>query len=246
MTGIAQLALSVQLPDDETFDSFKSSDNLVVIAQLKAFIESKKSQSTTDASRSEPCSFYLFGSKGAGKSHLLHACSAYANTLDITSVCLSFSELKSLPVAVLDGLEYIDLICLDDLHLIAGDTAWQTAIFDLYNRVFEQGNKILITGNETAIQLNITLPDLISRLSWGFTEQIKSMSDNEKMLALQYRAQQRGVVLPDDVARFLLNRLSRNMSDLIAHLDLLDKASIREQRKITIPFIKDVLHIDAV
>ena len=66
------------------------------------------------------------------------------------------------------------------------------------------------------------------------------------MLALQYRAQQRGVVLPDDVAKFLLNRLSRNMSDLIAHLDRLDKASIREQRKITIPFIKDILNIDAV
>jgi DnaA family protein len=245
MTGIAQLALSVQLPDDETFESFKSSENLVIIAQLKTFIDNAQPFSTSDVAKNNPCSFYLFGSEGSGKSHLLHACSAYAAKLDKTSVCLSFSELTSLPVAVLDGLEHIDLICLDDLHLIAGDSEWQTAIFDLYNRVFEQGNNIIITGNETAIQLNVTLPDLISRLSWGFTEQIKSMSDDEKMFALQYRAKQRGVVLPDDVAKFLLNRLSRNMNDLIAHLDRLDKASIREQRKITIPFIKDVLNIDA-
>ena len=92
MTGLAQLALSVQLPDDETFDSFISRDNHLIIAQLKKFIESNQTLSISDASQSNPCSFYLFGSKAAGKSHLLHACSAYANTLDKTSVCLSFSE----------------------------------------------------------------------------------------------------------------------------------------------------------
>ena len=62
MTGIAQLALSVQLPDDETFDSFKSHDNLVVIAQLKSFIESTQSLSVSEGTRSNPNSFYLFGS----------------------------------------------------------------------------------------------------------------------------------------------------------------------------------------
>jgi DnaA family protein len=45
----------------------------------------------------------------------------------------------------------------------------------------------------------------------------------------------------DDVARFLINRLSRDMTSLIAALEQLDQASIREQRRITIPFIKDVL-----
>jgi DnaA family protein len=46
-----------------------------------------------------------------------------------------------------------------------------------------------------------------------------------------------------EAANFLLNRSSREMGNLITSLDILDKASIREQRKITIPFIKDVLHL---
>ncbi len=232
MKQAAQLALMVQLPDDETFDSFKGDVNQGVVSQLKSFIEQKQQNAH---------SFYLFGLASTGKSHLLHASSSYAAHLGKSSVCLSCAELIQLPVAVLEGLEQIDFICLDDIHLIANNTQWQQAIFDLYNRVLEQNNYLLISGDESAQQLGISLPDLVSRLSWGLTEQVKPMDDAEKVQALQYRATQRGLFLSDDVVKFLLNRFSRDMSNLIKSLDALDKASIQEQRKITIPFIKEVL-----
>jgi DnaA family protein len=234
MTQVAQLALSVQLPDDETFTSFKSELNHGIAVQLQAFIDGSNSQSTTANG------FYLFGINGVGKSHLLHASSSYATSLGLTCLCLSLSELKHLSVEVLEGLEQIDLICLDDIHIVAGDTLWQQAIFDLYNRLMEQNKKIIITGNQSAQQLGITLPDLVSRLSWGYIEQVKVLVDDEKRVALQYRAQQRGLLLSDEVVKFLLNRLTRDMGSLIESLDVLDKASIRQQRKITIPFIKEV------
>ena len=117
------------------------------------------------------------------------------------------------------------------------------AIFDLYNRVLEENNFIVISGNESVQKLTINLPDLVSRLAWGLTEQIRSLDDSEKINTLQYRAAQRGLLLSDEAAKFLVNRLSRDMGSLIKTLDILDKASIQEQRKITIPFIKDVLEI---
>ena len=232
MKQVAQLTLMVQLPDDETFNSFKSDVNQGVVSQLKAYIESQQET---------PHSFYLFGLSSVGKSHLMHASSTYAAKIGKSSVCLSCAELKQLPVEVLDGLEQIDLICLDDIHLIAGDTRWQQAIFDLYNRVLEQNNYLLISVDESAQQLGISLPDLVSRLTWGLTEQVKPLDDEEKVIALQHRATQRGLFLSDEVVKFLLNRLSRDMGSLITSLDVLDKASIQEQRKITIPFIKEVL-----
>jgi len=238
MKNTAQLALSVQLPDDEVFDSFLSESNSSVVSQLSLFVEN-----TVSSHLNQPRCFYLFGLTGVGKSHLLHACSAYASQLGKTSVCLSCAELLQLSVEVLDGLEQIDFICLDDIQLIAGNQLWQQAIFDLYNRVLEQNNSLLISGDQSVGQLGLTLPDLNSRLSWGLTEQLKPLSDIEKVTALQFRASKRGLMLSDDAANFLLNRLSRAMANLIASLDILDKASIREQRKITIPFIKDVLNI---
>ena len=238
MKNTGQLTLSVQLPDDETFGSYVSESNCAVVSQLKLFIEPNQ---TTKLN--QPNSFYLFGLTGVGKSHLLHACSAYAAQLNKTSVCLSCAELLLLSVEVLDGLEQIDVICLDDIQLIAENKFWQQAIFDLYNRILEQNNYLLISGDQSATQLGLSLPDLVSRLSWGLTEQIKPLDDDEKVTALQYRASKRGLTLSSEATNFLLNRLSRDMGNLITSLDILDKESIREQRKITIPFIKDVLHL---
>jgi DnaA family protein len=234
---ISQLALSVQLPDDETFSSFQSIANYSATEQLKSFI----SASNNGIESTHVNSFYLFGLSGVGKSHLLHASCTFAEKLGLSSVCLSFSELKQLSVEVLDGLENIDLICLDDVQLIAGDELWQKAVFDLFNRVIEQNKRLIITGDQSVPQLNLGLADLVSRLSWGMTDQIKPLDDEEKLIALKFRAQQRGLLLSDEVAKYLLSHLSREMTHLILALDELDEASIREQRKITIPFIKAIL-----
>ncbi len=235
MKKVSQLTLSVQLPDDETFASFQSESNQMVVQQVTYFLDH-----IGDVNK-QVHSLYLFGLTGVGKSHLLHASCAYADTLGVTSLCLSFSELTQLSVDVLEGLENIDLVCLDDIQLIAGNKKWQQGVFDLYNRMVEQNKCLIITGDQSVAQLNISLPDLVSRLGWGLTEQLKPLTDTEKSFALQYRAQQRGLFISDDVASFLINRLSRDMGSLLAALEQLDQASIREQRRITIPFIKDVL-----
>lgn len=234
MKYTSQLSLSVQLPDDETFQSFQSQDNRAVVIQLQQFIELALKQ------QSHPTALYLFGIQGVGKSHLLHASSAYAEQLGLSSLCLSFSELEQLSIEMFDGLEQIDVICLDDIHLIAGSHEFERAVFDLFNRMTEQGKCLIISGDQNVANLTIELPDLLSRLSWGLTEQVKPITDDEKLLALQYRAEQRGLLLTIESAKFLLNRLSREMGNLIQALDELDKASIREQRKITIPFIKEI------
>lgn len=239
MKKVSQLTLSVQLPDDETFDSFQSESSQLVVQQLKQYL--KHVSEPLPEHNKKVHSLYLFGLTGVGKSHLLHASCVYADTLGMTSLCLSFSELTQLSVDVLEGLENIDLVCLDDIQLIAGNKEWQQAVFDLYNRMIEQNKCLIITGDQSVAELKITLPDLVSRLSWGLTEQLKPLTDKEKSFALQYRAQQRGLFISDDVASFLINRLSRDMTSLLAALEQLDQASIREQRRITIPFVKDIL-----
>lgn len=73
--------------------------------------------------------------------------------------------------------------------------------------------------------------------------QLHELSDQEKIHTLQRVALQRGFDLSRNVLQFLINRCSRNMHDLHQILDLLDKASLQEQRKITIPFVKAILNL---
>ena len=99
---------------------------------------------------------------------------------------------------------------------------------------------MFITGDRPPRQLNLRLPDLASRLDWGRSQAAAAVG-RRKLLALQLRGKLRGFELPEDVGRFLLKRLDREMRTLFMTLDQLDRASITAQRKLTIPFVKEIL-----
>ena len=101
----------------------------------------------------------------------------------------------------------------------------------------------MITGDRPPRQLNLGLPDLASRLDWGQIHKLQPLSGEDKLQALQLRARLRGFELPEDVGRFLLKRLDREMRTLFMTLDQLDRASITAQRKLTIPFVKEILKL---
>ena len=105
--------------------------------------------------------------QGAGKSHLLHAASNLADSLGKSSLCLAMSELTQLSVEVLDGLEQIDLICIDDIQLLVGNAQWQQAIFDLFNRVKEQGKHIIIAGDCSVNDIGLETAGFMFKVKLG-------------------------------------------------------------------------------
>jgi DnaA family protein len=52
-----------------------------------------------------------------------------------------------------------------------------------------------------------------------------------------------GISFNEDVAAFLIKRVSRNMHELVKLINTLDKASLQSKRKLTIPFVKTTLNI---
>ncbi|GAP76354.1 DnaA regulatory inactivator Hda [Pseudoalteromonas sp. THAF3] len=230
----SQLALPVTLPDDETYASYFGGEDSLEVNHLKAAFEHLTQQFQYT---------YLCGLGDSGKSHLLYATCIHAQEQGLSSMLLSLSEVQQFGAQVLEGLDTLDVVCIDDLHLVAGDEAWEKALFNFFNRFNEPGKLLLISADLLPDMLNITLPDLESRLKWGTTLQIRSMSDDDKAQALTNRAKMRGLELSDDCARFLLTRLSRDMRALLDVLDTLDHASMAAQRKLTIPFIKATLKL---
>jgi DnaA family protein len=227
-----QFTLAVTLPDDETLQSYYGAETSPAVAYLRQYLSPQ--QSTASA-------VYLFGASGSGKSHLLYAACVYAQELGLTSQLLTLDDFRQYSPRMLDGLEQLDLVCLDNIQQIAGDSHWQVALFDLYNRLQEQGKKLIIVADQAPSQLGITLPDLVSRLQACTAFQLRLLSDDDKHRLLQQKARIRGLDLSDEVARFLLNRQQRDIRALVSLLDLLDKASMIHQRRLTIPFVKDVL-----
>lgn len=220
-----QLPLGITWRDQATFVNFYTGDNAQLVDNLQ--------------SAREPLVF-LWGEEGCGKSHLLQAVCQVAET-NTQPVYLPMQELLGLQPAVLEGMEAMNPICIDDVHLVAGNKEWEEALFHLFNRVREQNGTMIVSATGAPGNINIQLPDLVTRLGWGAVYQVKPLDDEGKKTALQQRAQNRGLELPEEVIEFVLRRSARDMNSLFELLDRLDIASLVEQRKLTIPFVKQYL-----
>jgi DnaA family protein len=227
-----QLTLSISLRDDATFANYYSLENIALTEQLGAMARGQGEQS-----------MLIWGPPATGKSHLLQAVCHEADNANLRSAYLPLSDHIFLSPDMCENLEQMDIICIDDLDAIAGQTVWEVALFHLFNRLRDIGHRIVFSANKNISELGIKLPDLQSRIAWGLNYHIKALTDEEKLAAVKLRARNRGMTLPLDVAQFMLNHYSRDMARLFIALDTLDKVSLAEHRKITIPFIKTTLRI---
>ncbi len=224
-----QLPLNIRLDDQVSLSSFLVGKNQILIE----YLTNLKSQTKNEL-------IYLWGEKGIGKSHLMQ--SVINRWGDLIPMYLPLSEPGLLP-EMLQGLEQFEWIVIDDLDSVAGQRDWEEAIFHLYNKVKDQGSNLIVSANESPTHLSIYLADLKSRLSAMTVFKIQSLSDNDKQALLQQKAAAMGLTLGEEVAQFMLTRSSRDLSCLMSSLDKLDKASLIEQRKITVPFVKQTLHL---
>ena len=145
---------------------------------------------------------------------------------------------------ILDDLEQLHLICIDDIEFILGNQAWERKLLDLYERIQTTDTHLVVASHDSPKGINFFLPDLASRFSMSLIHQLEMLSETEILSAIQMHAEVRGVNLPKESVNYLLKRVERNVGSLIDIIEILDYESLSKQRKLTIPFIKNILNLD--
>ena len=224
-----QIPLSLMIRDEASFENFYTPGNEVAFSHIKNSVNKAMSDG----------SIFVWGAECAGKTHILQAACLKASEKGLKAAYIPLKDGVEFNVNILDSLENFDLICIDDIDAIAGSKKWEQAIFFFYNRAFETGAQINISGQKSLKETDLLLPDLISRLSWGFVFHLQTLTDENKTKALQSRAKLRGFELPDNVVAYLLRRIPRDMNTLFNMLDELDLASLSAKRRLSIPIVKD-------
>ncbi len=225
-----QLPLDLVRREPLDFENYHPGPNAFLVAHLQAL-----------AGRAAPTGIYVYGQPASGKSHLLHAVCLAAVRQGRRAIYLPMRMLQHERPEMLEGLEQVDLVCLDDLQAIAGRQDWEHALFHFYNRLQERAATLLVTASAPPAQVGLKLPDLSSRLQALEVYQVHGLDDADRLCALQLRARQRGLILPDACAHYLLSHHARGLSELLAVLDELDVWSLATQRRLTIPLLRQVL-----
>jgi DnaA-homolog protein len=186
-------------------------------------------------------SLYLWGESGTGKTHLLQAACKQAADNDLHAAYIPLKQIQELSAEMLHDLGELDLVCVDDLENVAGQTEWQQGLTWLYNELRDNQHSMIISGNKSPTLIDLEVEDLKSRLAWDQVAQIKSPSDDVKIQILKQKANARSFELSDEVVEFLIRRVERDLGSLLEVLDKIDHASLAEKRKITIPFVKELI-----
>jgi DnaA family protein len=230
-----QQPLQFEFRANQGFSEFFAGNNQETIAHLQHCV-----------SGTGELQIYLWGKSGLGKSHLLRASCQLALELKRSSFYLELSK-SSLPDSrILTGLEDIELVCIDNIDQIVGNLEWETAFFNFFNVHREQNHSLIVSAPCLANELALLLPDIKTRLNWGLALKILSMSDDDKILALAFRARLLGFEVSPRLGQFILKHCDRELSSLWKLLEKLDQASLAAKRKLTIPFVKKLLTDDIV
>lgn len=224
-----QLTLPVSLEHEATFSSFYAIDDNQLLIDRLCGLESRLSGFV-----------YVWGAPESGVSHLLQA--SVQLRPESHSVYLPLAQLIDMPpTAVLENIELVDMVAIDDIGITANRPDWQDALFHAFNRIKQTDARLVIGAHQPPAQLDMALADLQSRLTSGEVYQLTGLSDEQKILALQWRAANNGFELTDEVVNFVMSHYSRSTARLFSLLSRLDKESLSKQRKITIPLVKSLL-----
>lgn len=222
-----QLTLSIGTVPSSSFESyFIGAANAQACAALKAFCSGDVNEKQ----------LLLWGEPTSGKTHLLSAvCQQFAGRG--FQVAYLTGELASLDGA-LSAMENIDLLCLDDVHLLKSSA--QESLFHCINRCRDTDTRLVFSSALSIDELTFSLADLVTRLSWGPVFQLHTLSDEELSGAVALQLQLRGLEVSDEVIEYIVRRYPRNMVSLTRLIEQLDHASLSEQRRVTIPLVRSV------
>ena len=170
---------------------------------------------------------FIYGEEKCGKSHLTHIWQQKSDAI--------FLDIKTFEIENLEPNRNYILENISDIEP-------QEKLFHLYNHVNNQGGFLLLTDNNPLSQIDFTLADLKSRLNSIPMIEIFPPDDFLLRTILIKSFSDRQLRVGNDVVEFILLRIKRSFSAINEIVIDIDKYSMQESSRITIPFIKKYIN----
>lgn len=226
---IRQFPLDLRWPAHQRLDAFWPGANASVLRAVTAIASGGDGGA------------YLHGAHGTGKTHLLIAACRRAGEAGQAARYLSLAGPSAERCGLLASLAAEGLLAIDDVQAVAGDADAERALFDGYNRMRGAHARLLLAASAPPSELGIRLPDLVSRLSMLTQYALHPLDDDGRRAMLRLLAGRLGLRLDDEVLDWWFARQPRDAASLVALLQRIDRAALAAQRRVTVPFLRELL-----
>jgi len=168
---------------------------------------------------------FVHGNVGLGKSHVLQAiCHTvlrrdptirvlYMSCEDFTNAFIQAITTHQLD-AFRDYYRSADMLVIDDVQFLANKEKTQEEFFHTFNALYDAQKQIVLSSDRPPVEIPTVEERLVSRFKWGLVAEVEAPCLDTRVAIVRRKAAGRGVELPEDVARYLAERVTTNIREL--------------------------------
>lgn len=206
--------------------------NLINSYVFDTFVEGKSNQlaraAATQVAENPGGSYnplFLYGGVGLGKTHLMHAvgheilkANPNAKVVYLHSERFVADMVKALQLNAINDFKRfyrsLDALLIDDIQFFAGKDRSQEELFHTFNALLEGGQQMILSCDRFPKEIQGLEERLKSRFGWGLSVSVEPPELETRVAILMKKAEQAKVLLPNDSAFFIAQRVRSNVREL--------------------------------
>ncbi|MCP3964994.1 MAG: chromosomal replication initiator protein DnaA [Lentisphaerae bacterium] len=168
---------------------------------------------------------YIYGGTGIGKTHLLQAV-AHESLEKNQKTRIKYTTCEEFLNSYVDSLRSkkhadfrssvrdVDILLVDDVHMLANKTQLQEEFFNTFNTLYNQNKQIILTSDKQPCEIAGLEDRLVSRFESGVTTEINHPGFETRLAILKMMQEEHLVKLDDDVLQFIAVNISSSVRRL--------------------------------
>ena len=195
---------------------------------------------------------FIYGGTGLGKTHLMQAIGHVIRERD-PQARVAYVHSERFVDNMIQALRHntmnefknayrsLSALLIDDIQFFANKTQSQEEFFHTFNTLFEDKAQIILTSDRYPKEIPGLEERLKSRFGWGLSVAIEPPELETSVAILISKAQDAGMVLPEEVAFFIAKRIRSNVRELEGALRRIVANARFTGEAITLDFARDAL-----
>lgn len=235
------------------FDPKYTFDNYIVGGnnELATAVALDLAKNPTDPARTNP--LFIYGGSGLGKTHLLFAIGNYVsehfpelNVVYVTTYKFVNDFTTALQNHTVNEFKepYVnaDILIIDDIQGIINKVQTQELFFNLFNELYQNGKKIVISSDKQPKELNPLENRLRTRFGWGILADIGVPDIETRIAILNKKAQLERFNVTRDVIEYIAEISTSNVREMEGFLQrVVFYSNLKNQEIVTKQYAMEAL-----